>query len=67
MAFSINASWASVTFSFLPDQAFNADCCRALQYSALNTWAGKKENAIDAQEVFIEKAKANSLATVAGL
>lgn len=40
---------------------------RALQYSALNTWAGKKENAIDAQEAFIEKAKANSLATVAGL
>ena len=32
-----------------------------------NTWAGKKENAIDAQEAFIEKAKANSLATVAGL
>ena len=40
---------------------------RALQQSALNTWSGKKENVIDAQEAFIEKAKANSLATVAGL
>ena len=40
---------------------------RALQQSALNTWSGKKENFIDAQEAFIEKAKANSLATVAGL
>ena len=40
---------------------------RALQHSALNTWSGKKENASDAQEAFIEKAKANSLATVAGL
>ena len=40
---------------------------RALQHSALNTWSGKKENVNDAQEAFIEKAKANSLATVAGL
>ena len=40
---------------------------RALQQSALNAWSGKKENFIDAQEAFIEKAKANSLATVAGL
>ena len=40
---------------------------RALQQSALKAWSGKKENVRDAQEVFIEKAKANSLATVAGL
>ena len=40
---------------------------RALQQSALNAWSGKKENFTDAQEAFIEKAKANSLATVAGL
>jgi fructose-bisphosphate aldolase class I len=40
---------------------------RALQQSALKAWSGKKENVTDAQEVFIEKAKANSLATVAGL
>ena len=40
---------------------------RALQQSALKAWSGKKENATDAQEAFIEKAKANSLATVAGL
>ena len=40
---------------------------RALQQSALKAWSGKKENVIDAQEKFIEKAKANSLASVAGL
>ena len=40
---------------------------RALQQSALKAWSGKKENVRDAQEAFIEKAKANSLATVAGL
>ena len=40
---------------------------RALQQSALKIWSGKKENVRDAQEVFIEAAKANSLATVAGL
>ena len=40
---------------------------RALQQSALKTWSGKKENTADAQEAFIEAAKANSLATVAGL
>ena len=40
---------------------------RALQQSALKTWSGKIENVTDAQEAFIEKAKANSLATVAGL
>ena len=40
---------------------------RALQQSALKAWSGKKENVTDAQEAFIEKAKANSLATVAGL
>ena len=40
---------------------------RALQQPALNAWSGKSENVIDAQEAFIEKAKANSLATVAGL
>lgn len=40
---------------------------RALQQSALKAWSGKKENVADAQEVFIERAKANSLATVAGV
>ena len=40
---------------------------RALQQSALKAWSGKKENVTDAQEAFIEKAKANSLASVAGL
>ena len=40
---------------------------RALQQSALKAWSGKKENVTDAQETFIKKAKANSLATVAGL
>ena len=40
---------------------------RALQQSALKVWSGKKENVADAQEVFIERAKANSLATVAGV
>ena len=40
---------------------------RALQQSALKIWSGKKENAADAQEAFIEAAKANSLATLAGL
>ena len=40
---------------------------RALQQSALKIWSGKKENTADAQEAFIEAAKANSLATVAGL
>ena len=40
---------------------------RALQQSALKAWSGKKENVADAQEAFIEKAKANSLATVAGV
>jgi len=40
---------------------------RALQQAALKAWSGKKENVTDAQEVLILKAKANSLATVAGL
>ena len=40
---------------------------RALQQSALKIWSGKKANSADAQEAFIEAAKANSLATVAGL
>ena len=40
---------------------------RALQQSALKIWSGKKENVTGAQEAFIEAAKANSLATVAGL
>ena len=40
---------------------------RALQQSALKIWSGKKENVTDAQEAFIKAAKANSLATVAGL
>jgi fructose-bisphosphate aldolase class I len=40
---------------------------RALQQPALNAWSGQKENVAIAQEIFIERAKANSLATVAGL
>jgi len=37
---------------------------RALQDSALTTWAGKPENVALAQVAFIERAKANSLATL---
>lgn len=40
---------------------------RALQQTALKVWSGKPENLKSAQEAFIEKAKANSLASVAGL
>ena len=40
---------------------------RALQQTALKAWSGKPENLELAQEAFIEKAKANSLASVAGL
>ena len=40
---------------------------RALQQPALKIWSGKKENVTNAQEALIEAAKANSLATVAGL
>ena len=40
---------------------------RALQQTALKAWSGKPENLKLAQEAFIEKAKANSLASVAGL
>ena len=40
---------------------------RALQQTALKAWSGKAENLKLAQEAFIEKAKANSLASVAGL
>ena len=40
---------------------------RALQQTALKVWSGKPENLQLAQEAFIEKAKANSLASVAGL
>ena len=40
---------------------------RALQQTALKAWSGKPENLQLAQEAFIEKAKANSLASVAGL
>ena len=40
---------------------------RALQQSALKIWSGKKEKVTNAQEALIEAAKANSLATVAGL
>ena len=40
---------------------------RALQQPALKAWSGKIENVNNAQEAFIERAKANSLATVAGL
>jgi len=35
---------------------------RALQHSILKAWKGKKENVAQAQQVFIERAKANSLA-----
>ena len=37
---------------------------RALQYDALNTWKGKKENRQTAQESFLLRAKNNSLATL---
>ena len=40
---------------------------RALQQTALKVWSGKAENLKLAQEALIEKAKANSLASVAGL
>lgn len=40
---------------------------RALQQNALKAWGGKSENLKLAQEAFIERAKANSLASVAGL
>ncbi|KAJ8385069.1 hypothetical protein AAFF_G00195990, partial [Aldrovandia affinis] len=37
---------------------------RALQASALNTWRGQKENASNATEEFIKRAKVNSLASL---
>jgi fructose-bisphosphate aldolase, class I len=37
---------------------------RALQHSCLRKWLGKEENVADAQKVFLEKAKNNSLATL---
>ena len=40
---------------------------RALQQPALNAWSGKKENSDLAQEGFIKRAEANSLATLASL
>ena len=40
---------------------------RALQQDALKAWSGKSENIKLAQDVFIKRAKANSLASVAGL
>jgi len=40
---------------------------RALQQPSLKAWSGKSENLKLAQEAFIERAKANSLASVAGL
>jgi len=40
---------------------------RALQQPALKAWGGKSENLKLAQEAFIERAQANSLASVAGL
>ena len=40
---------------------------RALQQPALKAWGGKSENLKLAQETLIERAKANSLASVAGL
>ena len=36
---------------------------RALQEDALKTWAGKNENKIDAQKIFLHRAKMNSLAS----
>ncbi|CAD2111101.1 fructose-bisphosphate aldolase, putative [Plasmodium vinckei] len=36
---------------------------RALQASVLSTWQGKKENVAKAQEVLLQRAEANSLAT----
>lgn len=39
---------------------------RALQRTALNTWAGKKENIKDAQTAFLTRCKANSEATIGG-
>ncbi|MDC0204912.1 fructose-bisphosphate aldolase class I, partial [Flavobacteriales bacterium] len=47
-----NMSW-NLTFSY----------GRALQYDALNTWKGKKENRKAAQDSFLLRAKNNSLAT----
>merc|ERR1712070_550916 len=35
---------------------------RALQSSALKAWAGKKENVVKARQVFLHRAKQNSLA-----
>jgi fructose-bisphosphate aldolase, class I len=35
---------------------------RALQNSALETWGGKSENVINAQQKFLERAKVNSQA-----
>ncbi len=40
---------------------------RALQQSALKVWSGKKDNASIAQKTLIERARANSLASIAGL
>jgi fructose-bisphosphate aldolase class I len=40
---------------------------RALQQPSLKAWSGKSENLKLAQEAFIKRAKANSLASVAGL
>lgn len=40
---------------------------RALQQPALKAWSGKSENLKLGQQAFIERAKANSLASVAGL
>ena len=40
---------------------------RALQQAALKAWSGKSENVEKAQGAFIDKARANSLATAAGL
>ena len=40
---------------------------RALQQPALKSWLGKKENTTIAQEEFIKRAEANSLATLASL
>ncbi len=37
---------------------------RALQASALKAWGGKKENEKAAQQAFLKRAQANSLATL---
>jgi fructose-bisphosphate aldolase class I len=40
---------------------------RALQQPALKAWSGKSENIKIAQDIFMERVKSNSLASIAGL